>query len=132
MIYQQTPGHPMTDIALRQAVGMVVDPTAWNQAAYGGFGTISTSWLTPDGQCFDSATKNLAPTYNIVKAQQVLTQAGYTTGSDGKLKDKSGNPVSLLVTTCPRQESAHRCAIESDSGVSTATGQIGLPRAQTH
>ncbi len=101
MIFQQTPGHPLTDIALRQAVSMAVDPAAWNQAAFSGYGTISSSWAAPDAQCYDPATKNLVATYNLDKAKTVLQQAGYTTGGDGKLKDKSGNVVSLKLMGFP-------------------------------
>ena len=101
MIFQQTPGHPLVDKALREAVSMAVDPNAWNQAAYNGYGTISTSWLAPDGQCFDSATKNLVAPYDLNKAKSVLQRSGYTAGSDGKLRDKSGNVVSLKIMGFP-------------------------------
>jgi peptide/nickel transport system substrate-binding protein len=101
MIFQQMAGHPLVDKALRQAVSMAVDPAAWNQAAYSGYGTLSSSWITADGQCYDPETKNLAPKYDLNKAKTVLQQAGYSTGSDGKLKDKKGNPVTLKIMGFP-------------------------------
>lgn len=101
MIFQQTPGRALTDKALREAVSMAVDPTAWNQAAYNGYGTLSSSWITADGQCYDSKTRSLVPTYNLDKAKTVLQQAGYTTGSDGKLKDRNGAVVSLRIMGFP-------------------------------
>lgn len=101
MIYQQTPGHPLADKALREALAYAVDSKAWNQAAYNGYGTISTSWLTPDGQCFDPATKDLVPSYDLAKAKSVLQAAGYTVRADGKLHDKSGSVVALKLMGFP-------------------------------
>jgi peptide/nickel transport system substrate-binding protein len=101
MIMNQLPGHPATDKALRDALAAAIDPKAWNQAAFSGYGTLSSSWATPDSQCYDPQTKNLQATYSISKAKSILHSAGYTTGSDGKLRDKNGQPVTLKILGYP-------------------------------
>ena len=39
------------------------------------------------------------PTYNPAKAEQILTAAGFTKGSDGIYQDKSGQPLSFTIKT---------------------------------
>ena len=99
LVINQTTGRPGADVTVRQAIFTAIDPKAWNQAANGGRGIVSTSFLTPDANCYDPATKSLAPTPSIDKAKAMLTSAGYTL-SGGTLQ-KDGKPVTIIVLGRP-------------------------------
>lgn len=98
MLINQLPGHPAQDISVRKAIITAFDPQAWNQAAYNGGGTLTTSFVTRDGQCYDPATEKLAPKPSVTAARQILKDAGYTLGADGKFT-KNGQPLALTVLT---------------------------------
>jgi ABC-type transport system substrate-binding protein len=60
-----------------------------------GHGVISSSIFTKDAPCYDSATANLVPSYDLNKAKSVLASGGYTL-SGGRLT-KGGQPVNLVI-----------------------------------
>jgi peptide/nickel transport system substrate-binding protein len=97
-------GRPASDPALRQALMTAIDPKAFNQAAYSGLGTVSSSFLTPDAQCYDPNTTKLAPSPSVGKARSILSSAGYTTDSSGRLM-KGGQPITLKVLGFPQLQS---------------------------
>lgn len=95
--YNETAGRPTADQALRQALSTSIDTKAFGQAAYNGYLTLSSSFLTPNAQCFDPATKNLIPAMDIAKAKQIMSAAGYQAGSDGFWQDKNHKTIVLNV-----------------------------------
>lgn len=98
-VVNQGAGHPGADVAVRQAIFTAIDPKAWNTAANGGRGVVSTSFLTPDANCYDPGTKALAVTPSVDKAKSVLTGAGYTISGGSVQKD--GKPVTIVVLGRP-------------------------------
>jgi peptide/nickel transport system substrate-binding protein len=99
LVINQTAGRPGADPALRQAIFQAIDPKAWNVAANGGRGVLSSSFLTPDAHCYASSTKSLAPSPSVAKAKATLTAAGYTV-SGGSL-EKGGQPITIQVLGRP-------------------------------
>ncbi len=95
LVVNMAAGHPGADPVLREAIFQAIDPKGYNQGANSGRGVLSSSFLTPDANCYDPNTRSLAPTYNVDKAKATLTAGGYTVGSGGIAKD--GKPVNLVV-----------------------------------
>ena len=56
MMFNERPGHPFTDPALRKAVAQALDPTAFNQAASGGLGELYSSFAHPGVPCSNKDT----------------------------------------------------------------------------
>jgi peptide/nickel transport system substrate-binding protein len=97
-----TAGHPTTDPQVRRAIMTAIDPAAWNQAAYQGRGVTSTSIFAKDAKCYESATADAMPKPSLDTAKQILTDDGYTLGSDGRFA-KNGQPLSVEVLGSPAQ-----------------------------
>lgn len=92
----ELPGHPGQDQAVRQAIITAFDPASWSQAATAGNDIVGNTFQTKDAQCYNASAGSLAPKHSVAAAQQVLKDAGYTLGSDGKFS-KSGKPLTLNV-----------------------------------
>jgi peptide/nickel transport system substrate-binding protein len=56
MMFNERPGHPFTDPALRKAVAQALDSTAFNQAASGGLGELYSSFAHPGVPCSNKDT----------------------------------------------------------------------------
>ena len=56
MMFNERPGHPFTDPALRKAVAQALDATAFNQAASGGLGELYSSFAHPGVPCSNKDT----------------------------------------------------------------------------
>lgn len=95
--FNEGDGHITDDQAVRQALATSIDTKAYGTAAYQGSITPATSFLTNDANCYDPTTKSLVPTPSVDKAKQIMTSAGYTTGSDGKWQDKNHKPITIAV-----------------------------------
>jgi peptide/nickel transport system substrate-binding protein len=92
----EAPGRPGTDQAVRQAMLTAVDPNSWNQAALAGTGTVSTNFQSnPGGPCYTDLG-SIMPKPDPNAAKQVLLNAGYTAGPDGKMQ-KNGQPLTITV-----------------------------------
>jgi hypothetical protein len=124
-------GHPGVDPVLRQALFEAIDPKGYNPGANGDCGVLSSSFLTPDANCYDSITKSLAPVHSVDKAKATLTARGYSVGVASITKD--GKPVNLVVTERPDfkqgpddlNQPAQRLMVIGDGG--WAPGLGGLP-----
>lgn len=99
LLFNFAAGHPTRDPLVREALMRAVDPKAWNEAAFSGQGTLTTSLVTPDVLCYDPATASLFPQMNTVRSSQLLEQAGYTM-SNGKLT-KGGQPLTIKLIGTP-------------------------------
>jgi len=95
---------PTNQLAVRKAISLAIDRTALSQQAEGGIEppVSNASGLTlPVFQQFlspsvSNATLNAHP--DVAGAKQVLQQAGYTMGSDGLFRTKSGQKLTIDIT----------------------------------
>ncbi|WP_411374464.1 ABC transporter substrate-binding protein [Arthrobacter sp. MPF02] len=62
IMFNERPGHPFTDAALRKAVAQALDAKAFNQAASGGLGEIYSSFAHPGVPCSNKDTGLLIKT----------------------------------------------------------------------
>lgn len=88
------PGHPTAEPAVRQAISTAISAQAYNQAAYGGLGTVTTSLWATNAPCFAKETAQYVPKTDLAKAKAILLAAGYTADSSGKLS-KNGQPLKI-------------------------------------
>jgi len=71
MMFNERPGHPFTDPALRRALAQALNVTAFNQAASGGLGEIYSSFAHPGVPCSNKDTGLLIKT-DPAAAQKAL------------------------------------------------------------
>jgi peptide/nickel transport system substrate-binding protein len=97
LVFNQLPNHPTADPAVREALLTAVDPKAV-LAGLGGakYGVTTSSFLTPQAQCFDPNAGKLLPRPDLAKARTVLTSDGYSM-VDGKMT-KDGRPLTITYT----------------------------------
>jgi peptide/nickel transport system substrate-binding protein len=95
---------PTNQLAVRKAISLAIDRTALSQQAEGGIEppVSNASGLTlPVFQQFLSpsvSNATLNAHSDIAGAKQVLQQAGYTMGSDGLFRTKSGQKLTIDIT----------------------------------
>jgi len=86
-------GHPITDPAVRRAIGYAIDRLAIDINFNNGFSRPATSILTPfNSEAWICPT---TPGFSILDfdlANQILDEAGYVMGPDGFRLDLDGNP----------------------------------------
>jgi peptide/nickel transport system substrate-binding protein len=92
MYINEAPGHPGSDIKVREALITAIDPKLYLEAL-GQPGTLSTSIVTPNVPCYDAATASLAPKPSVAQATRILESDGYKM-SGGKLY-KNGQPLTI-------------------------------------
>jgi peptide/nickel transport system substrate-binding protein len=90
---------PFDKLPLRQAIGYAVDPKEVLDASYL-YGTVIQAPL-PIGVPGFSAEVGRTHGYrrDEAKALALFKEAGYTKGGDGKLRDASGKPLKIALTT---------------------------------
>jgi peptide/nickel transport system substrate-binding protein len=86
------------DLALRRAVSLSIDRDAVARIAYAGFATPLAGSVTP-GNAFWRNTELQAPKHSPEQAKEILRNAGYRWDSEGKLLDRSGQPVRFSMIT---------------------------------
>ena len=97
------PGHVTADKAVREAIFYAVSADAWNQAAYGGFGTVTTSLWATTAPCFAPQSAQYVPkTVDLAKAKSILLADGYAADSSGKLS-KNGQPLTITLIGATEQ-----------------------------
>ncbi|MGW7582276.1 ABC transporter substrate-binding protein [Kitasatospora sp. NPDC054768] len=95
--FNQRPGRPLADPALRRALVSALDRQGLANVAVGGTGRPAGDFGAEGAVCHaDLATANL-PTQDAVEA---LRAAGWTRGPDGRLA-KDGRPLRLRLITSP-------------------------------
>ena len=95
----QSPGRPGEGEVVRKALYTALDPAAFLKVAHNDRGVLSSSPITSEGQCYDPATKGLAPKPSTDAARQILLNAGWTM-SGGKLV-KDGKPLTVHLDAGP-------------------------------
>lgn len=87
-----------TDPAIRQAVYKAVSREEYLEVGFGGRGLLTNTFVSPNAVCYDEgldAEYDQAVGFDPDGAGQILADAGYVLGADGKLADADGNPVIL-------------------------------------
>jgi peptide/nickel transport system substrate-binding protein len=90
----------LKQLPVRQAIAYAIDKPTVARLGESGYHQPAnqTGVITPTFQSW--ADSSLAqPTYNPAKAEQVLKSAGFTKGSDGIYRDRSGNKLSFTIKT---------------------------------
>ncbi len=87
-----------TDPAIRQAVFKAVSREEYLDVGFGGRGLFTNTFISPLALCYDAsldAVYDEIAGFDPEAARQILADAGYVYGADGKLADADGNPVVL-------------------------------------
>jgi peptide/nickel transport system substrate-binding protein len=96
--------HPtLSDPAVRQALGLLVDRGSIHEQIYGRGGQATANYLNAPSRY---ASKNLRWEFNIEKANQILDAAGWKRAADG-VRAKDGKRLKFLYqtsTNAPRQK----------------------------
>jgi len=96
--------HPfLTEVAVRQALSLLVDRAAVQEQIYGRLGETTANFLNAP---VVYASKNLRWEYNVDKATRILDAAGWKRGGDG-VRAKDGKRLKMLYQTsinAPRQK----------------------------
>lgn len=85
------PRNGLPNLQVRQAMYQATDRQALTDVVIGGLGPVADSWIHPNHQ-FRAQLERAIPKYphDPARAQQLLTQAGWTRGPDGILAHSSG------------------------------------------
>lgn len=105
LFFNQAPGRPTNDLAVRQAIATGVDYEGIGNVASEGYGEPMTN-LVPgyDTLCPGMDSAAALPSFDVEKAKALLDEAGWKVGKDG-LRAKDGKPL-LLKVLFPSEESA--------------------------
>ncbi len=111
------------DPAFRDALAWAVDLPKLVDKVLAGHGTPGTSLLPPfQSKWYVPPAADKLRSFNIDKAKEKLTAAGYKLDSSGKLLDKEGKPITLRLTW-PSSEPAHATDAQF---VKEWWGQLGI------
>lgn len=124
-LYFNTARPPFDNVALRQAVNMVIDRERIGEEAYAGLYTVITNptgIVEPAGAAY-IADEYQGQTYevDVEGAKALLADAGYTL-DDGKLHDPSGEQVKVTLI----DPSAFDTMLTALQIISEALGEIGI------
>ena len=90
----------LSQLPVRQAISLAIDRATVSRLGESGYQAPAnqSGVILPTYQSWSDPSLTQT-TYSTAKAEQVLTSAGFTKGSDGIFKDKSGNPLSFTIKT---------------------------------
>jgi peptide/nickel transport system substrate-binding protein len=95
MLFNQSPGRPTADLAVRKALTMVLDIPQVSATVTQGISKVAGKSLTPaQTACDDTAAVSSIPTGDQAAAESLLTQAGWVAGSDG-IRVKDGKQLAI-------------------------------------
>jgi peptide/nickel transport system substrate-binding protein len=86
----------LKDVRVRRAFLLAINRPAISQRLADGLFTIATAWVPPHDPMYASDLK-VVP-YDPAQARALLKEAGWTPGSDGVLRDASGQRMSLDIS----------------------------------
>jgi peptide/nickel transport system substrate-binding protein len=90
----------LSQLPVRQAISEAIDRATVSRLGESGYqAPANQSGVVLPTYSTWSDSSLTQTTYSTSKAQQTLTAAGFTKGSDGIFKDKSGNPLSFTIKT---------------------------------
>jgi peptide/nickel transport system substrate-binding protein len=111
MLFNEAPGRPTSDIAVRKALIMALDIPQLSSVVTQGLFTKAGYSLTPSrSACDDSAAVSAIPKHDVAAAKKLLDDAGWAVGSDG-IRSKNGKKLTL---TAPYQTTTAGDAPASD------------------
>ncbi|HUO75119.1 MAG TPA: ABC transporter substrate-binding protein [Solirubrobacteraceae bacterium] len=90
----------LSQLPVRQALAYAIDKSSVSRLGESGYQQPAnqTGVVTPTFQSWNDSSLT-QPSYDPAKAEQILKSAGFTKGSDGIYKDKSGTPLSFTIKT---------------------------------
>ena len=86
---------PLNDKRVRQAILHAIDREGINEALFNGMHPLAHSWIPEWHPAYNPDVKKYP--YDPDKALELLAEAGWTPGSDGKLKDANGNLLEIPI-----------------------------------
>ena len=102
-IFPHLPNPVLRQLPVRQAISLAIDRQTVSRLGESGYQAPAnqTGVVLPTYSSWSdsSLTSTSSTTANPSKAQQTLTAAGFTKGSDGVFRDKSGTPLSFTLKT---------------------------------
>ncbi len=99
LAFNELPGHLGADPTIRRALITAIDPKGWAQGTVNGHGVLSSNFVAPGTNCFDTSTAKLAPKPSVADARKILTDAGWIF-ANGKLT-KDGQPLKFTFLGSP-------------------------------
>jgi peptide/nickel transport system substrate-binding protein len=93
----QRAGRITSDLQVRRAIYAAVDQQGYLQAALGGRGSITPSYIAQDTPCYNKNVAKFAPASGIASAQAIMKAAGWTLS--GGIFTKNGQTANLLINT---------------------------------
>jgi peptide/nickel transport system substrate-binding protein len=88
----------LKDKRVRQAIAHALDrPALANIACSGGRQPVAHTWIAPSHPASNQNVKKYAQ--DLARARQLLTEAGFTPGADGILRDAGGKRVEMTIMT---------------------------------
>lgn len=96
LLFNQHPGHPGTDQALRSALAKAIDAASFVKASSAGLGKTITTMYTPNMECYTEENGTITPPFDLEAAKAELEAAGYGPG---------GKPLKLRVIGFDTQNS---------------------------
>ncbi len=97
-------GFAPAQVALRRAISMAIDDTAWLKTFDQGVGTLRQHVIGPESVGYDPAYRN-PNAYNPVTANALLDRMGYKRGTDGWRRKPDGTPLDLRMINGVTSES---------------------------
>jgi peptide/nickel transport system substrate-binding protein len=87
----------LADAKVRQALAHLTDRETITRTIYAGVSTPGCSPLSPGTWAHDPAIRCI--TFDPARGKQLLDEAGWTVGPDGKTRQKDGQPLKLSIRT---------------------------------
>lgn len=85
---------PVDDVNVRMAINYALNRQEIVTGADFGLGTPANTMLAPQTPYYWAGSQQIAPTFDVAKAQQLLDQAGWKAGSNG-MRSKNGQQLNL-------------------------------------
>lgn len=102
----------LTDLRVRRAFAHSVDRDALNDGLFEGQGMMSDSLVRPSAPFFADVDRAMAKyAYDPRRTEQLLTEAGFSRGSDGVFVDPAGARFSLQIQNQPGAQPERESAI---------------------
>ena len=91
----------LSQLPVRQAISYAIDRATVSRLGESGYQAPAnqSGVILPTYQSLVRSAPSPPTTYSPAKAEQILTAAGFTKGSDGIYQDKSGNRLSFTIKT---------------------------------
>ena len=96
LVMNELPGHATSDPVVRAAIQAAVNSRSYLDAAYGGRGVASSTFLMPGAQCYAAQDASGSQRSGSSAAKQILLAAGYTPGPGGILQ-KGGKALTVTI-----------------------------------